>query len=510
MNLSEIEIETGFVLTLLEYPGKIEMAKDIIKPSDLDDPFYQNVYSGILRIIESGKRIAQGNLNIEIGADAKKAYDNINLRNDLVCIESFDDYLEAINRKSSIFKAKNKISEVFSKVATDDVDLNDLVAMIQKNASDITQIATANSNDVGYVDDIIDSFKIDFAKRVENEDDIAGLRTGLVELDDALNGLMGGQYIIIAGRPAMGKTAVALNMMENIMKNGGSVLIFSMEMKKHQLMYRMLANQGDILLDNLRRGRLTEREAFTMAEVIKNIRESWDLRIVDKGGLTFSAIKNYILKEHHRRPLDIVMIDYLQLMSLVGTDGDNKNDKIGEISKGIKALALDLDIPIVVLSQLSRDVEKRANKRPVNSDLRDSGAIEQDADVILFPYRDEVYHEDTEDKGIAEIIIGKQREGEAKTIRTYFEGQYSRFKTMISRAELEERKARKAMSSRIEEEKNVKKVDAFDDFDVTEGADKKSYSEDSSNEAKMKDTSKDTDELFGVKEGDAFDEFDVP
>lgn len=466
MNLTDIEIETGFVLTLLEYPGKIEVAKDVIAPSDLDNPFYQNIYSGVLRIVNSGKKIAQGNLHIEIGADSKKAYDNINLRKDLVCIESFEDYVDAIHKRASIFKAKNKFSEVFSKINGDNLDLNEILSLVQRNASDVTQIATANSNDVGYADDIIDAFKLDLEERISNEDDISGLRTGLVELDDALNGLLGGQYIVIAGRPAMGKTAIALNMMENILNNGGSALIFSMEMRKHQLMYRMIANQGDVLLDNLRRGRLTEREAYSMAEVIKNIRETWDLRVVDKGGLPFPAIKNYILKEHHRKPLDIVMIDYLQLMSLAGTDGDNKNDKIGEISKSIKALALDLNIPIVVLSQLSRDVEKRANKRPVNSDLRDSGAIEQDADVILFPYRDEVYNEDTEDKGIAEIIIGKQREGEAKTVKSYFEGHYSRFRSMITREELEARKMKQFVPA--PEEKNIKKVDAFDDFDVSD------------------------------------------
>lgn len=500
MNLSDIDIETGFVLTLLEYPKKIEVAKDVIAPSDLDDPFYQKIYSAILRIVGSGKKIAQGNLNIEIGSDATRAYENINLRRDLVCIESFEDYVDAIHKKASVFKAKTKMSEVFSKINGDDVDLNDIVSLVQKSSSDITQIATSNSNDVGYIDNIIDMFKEDFAKRIDNEDDVAGLRTGLVELDDALNGLMGGQYIVIAGRPAMGKTALALNMIENIVSNGGSALVFSMEMKMHQLMYRIVANQAHVLLDNLRRGRPTEREAFSMAEKIKQIKASWDLRIVDKGGLTFSAIKSYILKEHHRKPLNIVMIDYLQLMSLVGVDGDSKNDKIGEVSKAIKALALDLNIPIVVLSQLSRDVEKRANKRPVNSDLRDSGAIEQDADVILFPYRDEVYNEDTEDKGIAEIIIGKQREGEAKTVRSYFEGAYSRFRSMITQKELEELKSKKFVPVEAQEEKNVKKVDAFDEFDVSEDDDT------SVNAPKTEPQEPVTG--FGVKDNDAFDEFE--
>lgn len=460
MELSDYDIEAGFVLTLLKYPDKIEVARSVLFPGDLDDGFYQNAYSAMLRLHGEGKRIAQGNLNIEIGPEAAALYENAKTRSDLVCIESFDDYMTSIHNKSSTFKAKNKLRETISRIDNGDMAINEILANIQRAASDINQLAAANANDVGYTEDIIGAFKEDLALRIASEDSIAGLRTGLVELDDRLNGLQGGQYIVVAGRPGMGKTAVALNMMEQICKESGPVLIFSMEMRRQQLMYRIVANQANIDLDHLRRGELSEREIASMAQVIREMRDSWDLRIVDKGGLTWPMLKSYILTEHYRKPLKAVMIDYLQLMSLAGVDGDSKNDKIGEISKGIKGLALDLNIPIVVLSQLSRDVEKRANKRPVNSDLRDSGAIEQDADVILFTYRDEVYHEDTPDKGIAEIIIGKIREGVIGTVKHIFEGQFSRFRSMISRKELEQQKIVDSTP------KTEERADPFDDFNV--------------------------------------------
>lgn len=464
MDLSDYDIEAGFVLTLLKYPEKIEIARSTIFPGDLDDGFYQNAYSAMLRLHGEGKRIAQGNMNIEIGKEAGALYENAKTRSDLVCLESFEDFMDGIHNKASTFKAKNKLRETISRIDSGEMKLTDIISTVQKSASDITQLAATNAKDVGYINDIIDAFKEDLAKRIESDDSIAGLRTGLVELDDKINGIQGGQYIVIAGRPGMGKTAVALNMMENICKEGGSSLIFSMEMRRQQLMYRIVANQANIDLDHLRRGELSEREIASMAQSIREMRDSWDLRIVDKGGLTWSMLKTYILTEHHRKPLSAVMLDYLQLMSLSGVDGDSKNDKIGEISKGLKALALDLDLPILVLSQLSRDVEKRANKRPVNSDLRDSGAIEQDADVIMFTYRDEVYHEDTPDKGIAEIIVGKIREGVAGTVKHYFEGQYSRFRSMISRKEIEERKILESTPNI--RDKTEEKVDPFEEFNV--------------------------------------------
>ena len=465
MHLSDTEIEEGFILTLLRYPEKMEIARTSIFPGDIDDGFYQEAYSAMLRIHAEGKRIAQGNMHVEIGDSAAMLFENAKTRADLVCIESFDDYMRTIATKASTFKAKNRLREMIAKIDNEDLGIVDIVATVQKGAGDITQLNDSQANDVAYMDDIIDAFKENLAKRAESDGCIAGLRTGLIELDDALNGLQGGQYIVVAGRPAMGKTAVALNMVENIAKEGGSALVFSMEMRRDQLMYRIVANQGNIELDNLRRGQLSERELKSMAHVIKDMRENWDLRIIDKGGITLSSLRSYILKEHHRKPLSVVMLDYLQLMSLAGVQGDNKNDKMGEISKAIKALALDLDIPIIVLSQLSRDVEKRANKRPLNSDLRDSGAIEQDADVILFTYRDEIYHEDTMDKGLAEIIIGKIREGVIKTVKHYFEGEYSRFKPMISQKELDQRKAEEnAPKPRAIEDES--KTDAFEEFNV--------------------------------------------
>lgn len=503
MELSDYDIEAGFILTLLKFPEKIEIAKSTIFPGDLDDGFYQNAYSAMLRLHSEGKRIAQGNLNVELGSETATLFENAKARPDLICIDSFEDFMDEIHNKASVFKAKNKLRETISRIDSGEMPLPEIIAAVQNSASDITQLAATNSKDVGCIEDIIDAFKDDLAERVKSDGSITGLRTGLVELDDKLNGIQGGQYIVVAGRPGMGKTAVAMNMMENICKEGGSVLIFSMEMRRQQLMYRIIANQANIDLDHLRRGNLSEREIASMAQAIREMRDGWDLRIVDKGGITWSMLKSYILTEHHKNPLSAVMIDYLQLMSLSGIVGDSKNDKIGEISKGLKALALDLDIPIVVLSQLSREVEKRANKRPVNSDLRDSGAIEQDADVIMFTYRDEVYHADTPDKGIAEIIIGKIREGVAGTVKHYFEGQYSRFKSMISLQELDEKKAKELAEIQEKQAEKENKPDAFDAFDVTDSLTGVEMTEES--EENPKDDP--LEETFGIKENDAFDDF---
>mgnify|MGYP000114827119 CR=1 FL=1 len=264
----------------------------------------------------------------------------------------------------------------------------------------------------------------------ESDSDITGVSTGFTDLDEKTSGWQKSDLVIVAARPSMGKTAFALNMVEHAIFNTDQpVLVFSLEMPAQSLMMRLLASVGRIELKKIRDGKLSGDEWDQLSRAATRIKGK-KLFIDDTPGLTPTEVRARTrrLAREHGNPA-MIMLDYLQLMRVVGA-GDNRVQEISEISRSLKQVAREFDCPMIALSQLNRGVEQRPNKRPMNSDLRESGAIEQDADVILFIYRDEYYNEDTQDKGIAEIIIGKQRNGEIGTCKLQFEGQYTRFNNL--------------------------------------------------------------------------------
>jgi replicative DNA helicase len=261
---------------------------------------------------------------------------------------------------------------------------------------------------------------------VEQGGALPGLSTGFVDLDKRTTGLHPGEFIVIAGRPAMGKTALALNIAEHAALNGKTVAVFSMEMTKAELAKRSLASVGRVSLNALRTGQLTDDDWERMTAAMGRLYES-KLIVDETGGLTLGQLRSRARRIKRREGgLDLIVIDYIQLME-ASRDGENRNAEITAISRGIKAMAKELRCPVIGLSQLSRKVEERTSKRPIMSDLRESGAIEQDADLILMMYRDEYYKPDTPEKGIAEVIIGKQRNGPTGEVRLAFEGEYARF-----------------------------------------------------------------------------------
>jgi len=261
----------------------------------------------------------------------------------------------------------------------------------------------------------------------EMDGDITGASTGFTDLDEKTSGLQPADLIIVAGRPSMGKTTVAMNMAENVaLKSGMPVAVFSMEMPGEALAMRMMSSLGRIDQHKVRTGKLDDDDWPRLTSAINLLAET-KLFIDDTPALTPTEVRSRarrLTREHGQ--LGLIVLDYLQLMQSPSS-GDNRVQQISDISRGLKALAKELNVPVVALSQLNRNLEQRPNKRPVMSDLRESGAIEQDADLIIFVYRDEVYNEDSPDKGIAELIIGKQRNGPLGTVRLTFLGQYTRF-----------------------------------------------------------------------------------
>ena len=271
----------------------------------------------------------------------------------------------------------------------------------------------------------------------DSTSDITGVATGFADLDRQTSGLQKGDLVIVAGRPSMGKTSFAVNIGENVALNEGlPVLIFSMEMAGAQLATRMLGSVGRIDQGRLRTGKLTDEEWPRVTSAIAKLSEA--PIVIDETG----ALNSLELRARARRmarkwggQVGLIIIDYLQLMTGSGPAGENRTSEISEISRSLKALAKEMQCPVIALSQLNRGLEQRPNKRPIMSDLRESGAIEQDADVILFIYRDEVYNADTTtEKGVAEVIVGKQRNGPIGTIKLSWQGQFTKFENLAMNA----------------------------------------------------------------------------
>ena len=255
-----------------------------------------------------------------------------------------------------------------------------------------------------------------------------GLPTGFIDFDSKTGGLRGGDLLIIAGRPSMGKTTLAINMAEHAaLKEGirASVAIFSLEMPADQILTRMLSSVGSVHLGNIRSGKLSEDDWPRITGATKQLQDA-KIFIDDTPALTPTELRARARRIKREHGLDLIVVDYLQLMSVPGTK-ENRATEISEISRGLKALAKEIHCPVIALSQLNRGVEQRENKKPVMSDLRESGAIEQDADMILLIYRDEVYNKETPKKGVADIDLAKHRNGETGDIRLTFRGQSRRF-----------------------------------------------------------------------------------
>jgi replicative DNA helicase len=284
----------------------------------------------------------------------------------------------------------------------------------------------------------MDTLVVELLDRVQemadNPADITGVPTGFYDLDRMTAGFQAGDLIVLAARPSMGKTALAINIAEHVALNEGlPVAVFSMEMGAAQLAVRVVGSIGRINQGHLRTGKLTDEEWPRLTEAIERLR-TISLHIDETPGLTPSELRaNARRLARQCGKLGLIVVDYLQLMSGSGSSsGENRATELGEISRGLKMLAKELQCPVIALSQLNRSVEQRTDKRPMMSDLRESGAIEQDADIIMFIYRDEYYNKDSKEPGVAEVIIGKQRNGPTGTVKLAFLNQLTRFESLAS------------------------------------------------------------------------------
>lgn len=430
-----VEAEQSVLGGLLLDNDRWDQVAERVSESDFYTRAHRIVFREIQRLIERGHPVDL--ITLSQSLEAQSDLDNVGgfaylaeIAKNTPSVANIVAYADIVRERAVVremIKVANEIADAgYDPQGRTSAELLDLAE------SRVFKIAEER-NQSGEGPKAIDAVLAETLERIEllyqrPHDGVTGVSTGFQDLDKKTAGLQRSDLIIVAARPSMGKTTFAMNLCENAaMMQDKPVLIFSLEMPGEQLMMRMLASLSRVDQTRIRTGQLDDEDWARISSTMSILSDKRNMYIDDSSGLTPTEVRSRARRVFRENDgLSMIMIDYLQLMRVPELK-DNRTLEIAEISRSLKALAKELQVPVVALSQLNRGLEQRADKRPVNSDLRESGSIEQDADVIMFIYRDEVYHENSELKGIAEIILGKQRNGPIGKVRLTFNGQWSRF-----------------------------------------------------------------------------------
>lgn len=405
-----------------------------------DDDFYRHDHGLIFRAIRD--RAEQGQpcdvLTLSEWLQSHGELDNVGglaylgaLANNTPSAANVKFYADIVRERSILRQLLRVSADITESVfETDGRASKELLDIAERKVFEIADRHARGRNGFVAIKELLTSAVDRIDELFQQDEPITGISTGFTDFDGMTSGLQRSDLVIVAGRPSMGKTTFAMNIAENAAIQGKkSVAVFSMEMAGEQLAMRMMSSLGHIDQHKVRSGKLDDDDWPRLTSAVSILAEA-KLFIDDSPGLSPTEVRARSRRIKREHGLDLIVLDYLQLMSL-GGKSDNRAQELSEISRSLKVLAKELNVPVIALSQLNRSLEQRPNKRPVMSDLRESGAIEQDADVIVFIYRDEVYNEDSPDKGAAEIIIGKQRNGPIGTVRLTFRGQFTRFENFM-------------------------------------------------------------------------------
>lgn len=336
---------------------------------------------------------------------------------------NLSSYIEIVEQKSILRKLIKASTKIIEDSYNKQTEVQDVLDSAEKKIFDISENRT--NNDFEPLKDVLERGFLEIERLYNNKGEITGIGSGITDLDAKTSGFQKGDMVLIAARPSMGKTTFALNIAEHAaLREGKSVVIFSLEMSKEQLAYKLLCSEANVDMLKLRTGALEDKDWENIARATGPLSKA-KIYIDDTAGVTVMEMRSKCRRIKMEYGIDLILIDYLQLMS--GSNSESRQQEVSEISRSIKALAKEMECPVIALSQLSRAPEQRADHRPMLSDLRESGSIEQDADIVMFLYRDEYYNKETEDKNIAECILAKQRNGPVGTVKMAFIGALSKF-----------------------------------------------------------------------------------
>ncbi len=427
------EAEQAILSSMFIDKDAVAVAIERLKAQDFYYPSHQAIYEAALELFSTGKPIDI--ITIKSKLEEKGIFEQIGGLSYIAQVASAvgssvnaRHYAEIVEEKAILRRLIKNSSDISEVCFEGKEPLNSIIEKAEKGIFEI--LNKKGSKDIVHIRDIAVSAFEKIEDIFKNKGKLTGVPTGFADFDAKTAGLQKSDLILLAARPSMGKTAFALNIAQNVaIRNDIPVAIFSLEMSKEQLVNRMLSSEAMIDAQKMRMGELVEDDWVKLIQAVGPLTQA-DIYINDTPGISPMEIRSICRKLKLEKGLGLILIDYLQLMS-----GDGKNDsrqqEISNISRSLKAIAREMEAPVIALSQLSRACEQRSDHRPMLSDLRESGAIEQDADVVAFLYRDEYYFPDTEAKGQAELIIAKQRNGPTGTVNLAWLGQYTKFGNLL-------------------------------------------------------------------------------
>jgi len=427
-----LESEQSILGAMIIDKEAINTAIENIKAEDFYKEANKEIFETIIELYNRNEPVDLITLSEEL--KRRNTLENVggltylsNLSNGISTTANTKYYCKIVEEKSVLRRLIKSCDEIMTKSFEDSEEVNRIIEMAEKSIFDITQ--GRNRKGVLPIKEVLLESFSRIEEMASKEGGLTGLTTGFTDLDNKLSGLQKSDLILLAARPSMGKTALGLNIgLNSALKGDANVAIFSLEMSKEQLVQRMLSSASHVNLQNIISGNLNEEEWMKIIEAMGPLSQT-KIYIDDTAGISLMEMKAKCRKLKIEKGLDLIIIDYLQLMQ-ADSYHESRQQEISAISRGLKALAKEMECPVLALSQLSRAPELRADHKPMLSDLRESGAIEQDADIVLFLYRDEYYNPDTEKKNTGEIIISKHRNGPTGSVELVWMGQYTKFLNM--------------------------------------------------------------------------------
>ena len=425
-----MEAEQSVIGSMIMDREAIVVASEIVLSEDFYNKQYGVLFDAMVELNDEGKPVDLVTLQDRLKEkDVPPEVSSLEFIRDLITAvptsANVKHYANIVAEKATLRRLIRINEEIANTCYVGKDSLEDILSDTEKRVFDLIQ--RRNTGDFVPIRQIVMDAMDTIEKASHNKGNVTGVATGFLDLDYKTAGMQPSDLILVAARPSMGKTAFVLNIAQYVaFKQGKTVAIFSLEMSKEQLVNRLFAMESRVDSQHLRTGNLSDVEWEKLIESAGVIGKS-NLIIDDTPGISISELRSKCRKYKLEHNLEMVIIDYIQLMSGSGKSTDSRQQEISEISRSLKALARELHVPVIALSQLNRTVEQRPDHRPMLSDLRESGAIEQDADVVMFIYRDDYYNKDTEKKGIAEIIIAKQRNGPIGTVELVWLADYTKF-----------------------------------------------------------------------------------